>query len=859
MRTASAVILRAAALLTLAVSLRSGREDLDTLDELPYAGCKAIWLEATPRCVVDPEAPLRVWLDQPADASVAVLVDGNAWPAERYLVDGFDGFGLSIPPPLDAERLTVVIDETRSSWTLPLRTAPDDTYPPGIHTSDGVDSLLAEAYMAGEANRSDEALRLLDEAEPDATRYPKGRAELATYRGVVRWHQNRNHDAATLLRQGVAFGLKLDDPALIRDSLHTYAGILGELGYHAAAIDWIETALRVAATDASIYPGPEESRLESTAGHVYLLHGRRSGSVSPRAEQLLGQALDRASPGSEHADPSTVPGIRLTLAEVALERGDPEAALATLAAVRFDDVPTVDEHVRLREVELRALDEAGRPWPALSTALTRLEHAVSQAGTADARWRLAVRRGDVLARKGRLDEAVAAYQAAESEALRLAELAALGVGRDATVTAYGESTERLVAGLVALGRPEEALCRAREAEARRIQAVGRPTSPAEREQLDRAIDEHMAARRALDEANTAGRALPQRDRDRLQRDVARTEALRTKIVDEILRTQSTWRPRCEDLSPRAPGELLLGLYPSTRGARRGWWVFVRDDTGTTAIGLAGGPARALDDPALAIELLEPFRSRIAAATRVRVLASGAAQHVDVHRLAWNGGALVQHVPVTYGAELPHSPAAGPSASPMALVVANPTEEIDVLPQEIHAAARSLSTRGWELEAPDPTAADRERVMSDLARAQLFVFFGHGDHEPPRARALPPHAGGTAGWPARLRLAPPTMLEIHDVLTLASAPRLVTLLGCETGVPGGGGGGMSLALAFLVAGAEAVVATPEKTISEVSLPTALGLLERMSPTTPDLARDLAATQAAMLARGETIGRYRAWVR
>jgi hypothetical protein len=37
--------------------------------------------------------------------------------------------------------------------------------------------------------------------------------------------------------------------------------------------------------------------------------------------------------------------------------------------------------------------------------------------------------------------------------------------------------------------------------------------------------------------------------------------------------------------------------------------------------------------------------------------------------------------------------------------------------------------------------------------------------------------------------------------------------------------MSLALAVLLAGAEAVVATPEKTITEVSPPTVLGMLER----------------------------------
>ncbi len=180
---------------------------------------------------------------------------------------------------------------------------------------------------------------------------------------------------------------------------------------------------------------------------------------------------------------------------------------------------------------------------------------------------------------------------------------------------------------------------------------------------------------------------------------------------------------------------------------------------------------------------------------------------------------------------------------------------------VHAAARSLEDGGWAIDAPEPAQANRERILDRLGRASLFFFYGHGEHDDgsTRARALPPYAGGTTRWPARLRLAPPTVLEVHDVLTLASAPRFAVLLGCETGVPSGTGGGMSLALAFLTAGAEAVIASPEVADSAISFATGVGLLERVSATAPDLTRDLAVTQAAMLTHGEQIGRYRVWVR
>jgi hypothetical protein len=237
-----------------------------------------------------------------------------------------------------------------------------------------------------------------------------------------------------------------------------------------------------------------------------------------------------------------------------------------------------------------------------------------------------------------------------------------------------------------------------------------------------------------------------------------------------------------------------------------------------------------------------------------------AQQVDVHLLTWNGRTLVEHVPVAYGAELPRLPPM-PKRAPVALVVADPTETLVLSPKEVDAATRSLAAHGWTLEVPAPADANRERILADLTRATFFYFSGHGEHDerPTRGRALPPYAGGTADWPARLRLALPTMLEVQDVLMLPSAPRHVALLGCETGVPSGTGGGMSLALAFLVAGAEAVVATPEETKSELAFATGLGLLESMPASTPDLVDGLSSTQATMLARGEPVGRYRVWVR
>ena len=307
--------------------------------------------------------------------------------------------------------------------------------------------------------------------------------------------------------------------------------------------------------------------------------------------------------------------------------------------------------------------------------------------------------------------------------------------------------------------------------------------------------------------------------------------------------------------PRTEGELLLGLYPM----KQGWFVFVQDDSGTSTQWLDSGPKHALDDHALGSELLDPLTERLAAARRVRVLASGRAQTVDVHLLQWNGRRLIEHLPVAYGAELPALEFA-PPAEPMALLVADPTESLSLAPKEVRQASEWMTAQGWSLKIPTLDEASREWVLNELKRASLFYFAGHGEHDvgEARDRALPPYAGGTRDWPARIKLKPPTAIEVQDVLMLDYSPRYVALLGCETGVTGGGGG-MSLALAFLVAGAEEVVATPVETEDSTALATGLGLLTGMSASGVDLAEGLRHAQARMLREGAPVGRYRAWVR
>lgn len=822
-----------------------------------YAGCHQVWLEARPRCVFELGVPLRLWISRPNAAGISVHVDGEVVTPTVDDADVVAGTRLEVALPAGAEVLVVDVTEPPATWSLPLREWSEGIEAPaGVSTSREVDAALRGSF---EAESPAAALAELDEVEALAERYPEGRAWWSTHRGIAQWRQGRFHDAATSLAEGVLFAMRTHHPELIVDATPLYAASLTELGYWEAAAEWSTQMMEIMDSEPELFRCPEGPRIMSTLGYAHLLLARQQGRPSTLARSLLERALASMSSTGDCNDPSSVPAVTLSLAEEALDRRDPAAALARLASIEIAAAPTADQRLRLRDAELRALAVTGRDVAELEPALARLEQEVIAAELPEGRWRLALRRGDLLVRQGLLDEAVESYRKAEVEALAIATLAAVGVGRESAVTLHAESTERLVRLLARQGRADEALCAAREAQARRIQGVaGAPLKPEQRQVLDAAIEEYQSSQRTLDEAFVDERLLPREEREALRLEVAHEEQALAKLANEILLVQSTWRPSCDDLVPRRDGELLLGLYPASDG----WFVFVQDERGTEMRWLAGGPSHALDDPHLGAELLEPLSEQLAAAERIRVLASGRAQDVDAHLLSWRGAPLIQHVPVAYGAELPSAVSVRAlDTRPSALLVADPTESLPLAHDEVRSAAAWMSDRGWALEVLGVDEADGEQVQAALEEVSFFYFAGHGVHEPGTApeRSLPPYAGGSEGWPAHLVLKGETKLEIQDVLMLTSAPSHVALLGCETSMPGSHGGGMSLALAFLVAGAEEVVATPVEATEESSMATGLGLLRGMEVDGVDLAAGLRAAQVGMLRRGGDVGRYRVWVR
>lgn len=334
---------------------------------------------------------------------------------------------------------------------------------------------------------------------------------------------------------------------------------------------------------------------------------------------------------------------------------------------------------------------------------------------------------------------------------------------------------------------------------------------------------------------------------------ARVEAERLAETASSLLGPAGAPPTCDELSPRNDGELLVGIYPVQDGV----FVFAEDDAGTAMHWFE----RARVDADFGRDLLLAIDDRLAAATKVRVLADVAAQDLDLHLVPWRGAPLVARVPVAYGADLPSSKTGRERRPPHAYILGDPTFTLAAVDAELAAVQSRLEANGWVPHLAQRSEATPASVLGALGSTDLLFYAGHAEHDDGSAAPgmFPPYAGGTRAWPARLLLREPTALEAQDIALGDDAPPRVVLMGCRTGLPEARGGGMSLALAFLLAGAEEVVATPIDIEDAVSTRIASELAASLVGSDPSLVTGLHRAQSRLLATGRDVGRYRVWVR
>lgn len=277
---------------------------------------------------------------------------------------------------------------------------------------------------------------------------------------------------------------------------------------------------------------------------------------------------------------------------------------------------------------------------------------------------------------------------------------------------------------------------------------------------------------------------------------AQLDQARKRLDDALARLGGPGEREESRPSPPSPGEVILAYHPLLKG----WAGFAATPEGIQ-VSVFDLPDDMLADPgatkfreALAARLIGPFQSILERSARVRVLPFGPLRSVDFHALPLAGKPLLAWLPVVYGLDVATRPSPASAGRPVALLVADPEDNLPEARKESRSVAETIRGQGWTPKLLEGKDADASTVRGVLAGASLFEFAGHGE------------LAGFAGWESPLRLAAGSRLTSRDVLTLR-VPAWVVLSTCEGGLSSkeAPGEGIGLAQAFLLAGSRAVVA------------------------------------------------------
>lgn len=795
---------------------------------------------------------LRLWVTHPRaeDAEFVVQVDDHDLPlssVQTYQVKHEPGLGFCISLPEHARSLRVDIPD-QPPWSLALRHVTDAPELQaqraafrmrssdiqyrlrGAEIDDDIGPLLSEieqiiddglstgllsevvvlatsaSYFVNRLEHPTEAQDLLAGLEPLVSHYPEGQAMLSVYMARPLRRQGQRFASAIASREGSRIARRIAQPTLEFDGLSDYSLMLAELGYVEAAAKWSGVALALGRkhTPREV---PRLLDIIATSNLRLMGAGRPYDDPSPYYRELL-------APGASET-PRREAMAHLGLAEYALLSHDPKATLDHLRRIDAHLLPPRST-VFMGALELSARAELGATPSQLEPILTRLEAiARSHPLEPSINWHVFVRRGQLLEARGDRAGALAAYEEAEEALDQFLLLGALGVGGEGMFARYDEGTQRLISLRLRGPEPQvhDALCVARRAQARlsRLSVVMQRLDGPELENIRPKIHDYREFKREYEQRLRRAKTLPGDEHDRAREEA---EIEQRRLQDEALKILATRshgqiRPPCDELRARTSGELLLGLYPL--GDRL--LVIAAGDGEPEVQWLSISTVDETDPAALSKLLLDPFDSILEGARHVRVLASGeGAAALPIHALPWRGEPLGLTRPVVYGVELPSPPATTPEAPAPAptrphAVVLHDERALGAEDAGKH-ARDALVELGLEVRSFTTDRPSTLVLRKHLEGASHFFYGGHAylgpvDDDPDES--WPPYPGGADRRPPYLPLDDLAHLEVADILMLHPGPTLAVLLGCDTGVTRSSGQ-QSLAVAFLGAGSQAVIAS-----------------------------------------------------
>lgn len=729
-------------------------------------------------------------------AAQALQQKGDAEGAERVLADSLKDADPAVRAAALAQLARIDIARKRTDDAFARFRAAADLYADAGRISDEVNTRVVLSYQLVYNGRRFAEARAVLPPVASARDYAEGPAWIAYGEGVIAYEAADLRAALQPLREAGQRAVRLGAQAVRLAALQVEADTLRMLGRDAEG----ESLFREAsATLPSSADACSRAELYNNLGW-FALGARGTARTDPREIFApLERSLAIYREGTCRK-PWGRANVLTNLALAKVEAGDAAAARADLAAAR--EAAMGSEHARLsvhwQDCDGRIDLEGDRPEAALA-AYERLGSIAAAGRLPVAAWRAALGRALSLERLGRVEGAREAYARAEEILDDHSLVAPVGEGRETFLGRFDESAKHRVRFLLAID-PRAAARAARRARARELTTLG---------VADRVGGLDAEDRKAWE----ASLALYRGEREALAKEAARDWQLSARELEEarLARKKRQERAAAElehalatlggvsaralgeaELAEPEEGELFLVYHPLPAG----WAGFAVTRDGVVARDL--GPVdRAAPADELSGILLEPFRAEILAARRIRVLASGALDQLDVHALPWDERPLLALAPVVYGVDVLAARVGAAVMGPEALVVSDPRSDLPAARREAQALVTRLrETPGLHvrlLEGPTATHA-AFRAAIESPSIELLHYAGHGTFT------------GHDGWDSGISLADGASVTVGDVLALARVPRRVVLSGCETArTAGGAPAGLGLGQAFVLAGAEAVVA------------------------------------------------------
>ncbi len=512
---------------------------------------------------------------------------------------------------------------------------------------------------------------------------------------------------------------------------------------------------------------------------------------------LLRREADRAAPDpsatlrtliedytkSENLD--DVARTRLHLVLALLQSADITHAELEFAAI---DSSRLDGHSLVwYELAGFEIERARQRLPAAKAHLDRAEFYADLTRDREHHFRIWAARGGLARARGDRPAALAALRRASEIADELALAVPGSSGRSMLVTSHRRADAELVDLLVELDQADAAICAAVGVRARHLRAVWarlRPDlSAGDQRDVQALLSQHRAQRASIDARLVDAWQLPeselQRLHDELDDDGEQADELLRRATALLERDAPRWS--CDPIEPDQVGDAVLTMAPSATEGQ--WWFMLwrRDRQGLVSTIVGSEPGN--DRVERAIATLEP---ELAGVRRLEVIPVGEMLAVDIHSIVLRHPRL-HGVSVVYSLGLGASGDSGSSPNGESASVVAGSGDLAAVADETRDVSARLAETGWRVTSQwSPTSADQPALMH---------FAGHGHH------------ASDGSWASSIDIPGYGRLSAAQIVAGQHAPTIVVLGACNSGALSSEilDGGMNLAAAFLLAGADLVLA------------------------------------------------------